>query len=201
MIYTSQSLNNERFGFSMRGGFRCAYRFEKPFIIIGAAAILADIVTVLSVWASLEEYFGYTVKITTYLANPFGYGLAVLSMAILVYLGLFMVLAYIIGVSIIRMGKRYEFHANEERFQITGKGKKGETYVIVYEDVMGVSVRERSFPLAAGGLDIIITLRNGRKHLFKLVHTSDTRAGGVVGCPFNIIRERAELLSPHDFNV
>jgi len=201
MIYTSYSLNNERFGFKMKGNFRCAYRFEKPFVIFGALAILIDAIVVLSIWASLEEYFGYSVKITTYLANPFGYGLAVLSIAIFVYLGIFLVLAYIIGLAIIRMGKKCDFLANEERFTISSKGRYSRTYVLIYEDVMGVTAKERSFPLTAGGLDITVTMKNGKKHLFKLTHTADTRSAGIVGCPFNIIQERAGLLSPHDYQV
>lgn len=201
MIYTSFSPNNERFGFSLRGSFRCAHGFEKPFICIGAALILIDIITILSIWSSLEDYFGYTVNITTYLADPFNYGTAVLAMALLVYFGLFLLLTYIIGLSIVRLGKRYEFHANEERFQIATRGKRPRTYIFIYDEVMGVSSREWSFPLSHGGIEIIITLKNGRKYTFKLIHTSDSKAGGIVGTPFNIIQERAGLLSPHDYLI
>lgn len=201
MIYTSFSPNNERFGFSLHGSFRCAHTFEKPFISLGAALILIDIIVILSIWSSLEDYFGYTVKITTYLADPFNYGTAVLAMALLVYFGLFLLLTYIIGLSILRFGKRYEFHANEERFQIATKGGRPRVYVFNYDEVMGVSSKEWGFPLSSGGIEVIITLKNGKKHSFQLLHTSDSRAGGIMGTPFNIIQERAGLLSPHDYLI
>lgn len=201
MIYTSYSPNNERFGFSLRGSFRCSHSFEKLFISLGAALILIDIIVILSIWSSLEDYFGYTVKITTYLADPFNYGTAVLAMALLVYFGLFLLLFYIIGVSVVRLGKRYEFHATEERFQISTRGRRARTYIFIYDEVMGVSAREWGFPLSLGGIEVIITLKNGKKHTFHLVHTADSRAGGIVGTPFNIIQERAGLLSPHDYLI
>ena len=201
MIYTSFNPNNERFGFSLRGSFRCAYKFEKLFICLGAALILVDIIVILTIWSSLEDFFGHTVRITTYLADPFNYGASVLAMALFVYFGLFLLITYIIAVSVMRLGKSYEFHANEERFQIATRGRHSQTYVFIYDEVMGVSSREWSFPLSHGGIEVIITLKNGKKYTFLLVHTADSRSGGIVGTPFNIIQERAGLLSPHDYLI
>ena len=199
MPYTSFTPNTERFGFSMKGSFRCAHGWDRIFIIIGALIIIGLAVIFFSLWGGLDDYFGHTVKITTYIAEPIEYGVQAVAMAVVLYADLLFIAGYISVATIMRSGRAYTFFANEQYFDICPPDK-GRHTIIYYDDVINVMYSERHFPLTAAGLDVTVVTKKGRFE-FSLIHTPQSRnAGGVTETPFNIIMERAGLVSPPSFN-
>ncbi len=199
MPYTSFTPNTERFGFSTKGTFRCAHSWSRLFVIIGVLIIIGLAVTFFSLWAGLEDYFGYTVKITTYIAKPLEYGVQALAMAIVLYTDLLCIAAYIAVTTIIRSGQAYTFFANEEYFDICPPDN-GRHTIIYYDDVINVMYSERRFPLTAAGLDVTVVTKKERFD-FRFIHTPQSKnIGGITETPFNIIMERAGLVSPPSFN-
>lgn len=198
MAYTSYSPNNERFGFQLKGSFRCAYGWERLFIIIGGIVILVVTAVIIFLWASLKDYMGSNVEVSVYIVDGISYGLTTTAMSALLVIEILLLIGYIVTIGILRVGQSYRFYANEEYFDITPPQKNARHIIIYYKDVTAVFPDERAFPLTSGGIDVTILIKNGRL-LFQTIHTSKTKANGIEETPFNIIRERAGLVPPPQF--
>lgn len=198
MAYTSFSPNNERFGFQQSGTFRCAYGWERLFIIIGGIVILAVAAAIIFLWVSLENYMGSNVEVSVYITDGISYGLTTTAMSALLVTGILLLVGYIVIIGILRVGQSYRFYANEEYFDITPPQKNARHIIIYYKDVTAVFPDERGFLLTSGGIDVTILTKNGRL-LFQTIHTSGTKAKGIEETPFNIVRERAGLVPPPQY--
>lgn len=199
MAYTSYTPNNERFGFSTRGTFRCAYGWERLFIIFGGAVILAGIAGMIIIAFMLKSLYGSNVEVSVYITDPFNYGLYAIALATVLYTTLACIAIYIFVLTAAKSGRAMTFFANEEYFDICPS--KNERHIILYYDeVIGVTADERSFPLMPSGIDItVITKRE--QYVFSYIHTDKSRANGLSETPFNIVMERAGLIPPPDMFV
>ena len=196
MAYTSYTPNNERFGFSMKGNFRCVYGWERLFIIFGGAVILAEITGMIIIASMLKDLYGSNVEISVYITDPFNYGLYAIALATTLYATLACVAIYMFVLAVAKTGRVMTFFANEEYFDIC-PSKNGRHIILYYDEVIGVTADERKFPLMPGGLDItVITKRE--QYVFSYVHPEKSKAGGLCETPFNIVMERAGLVPPPD---
>ena len=117
----------------------------------------------------------------------------------LIIIGVLGLFAFCIVVGFLRAGIDCEYKANENYMEIIEKGKYPRTIVIFYNDVIDVTASERKF-LFARGLDV--TVRTKKKtFLFRYIHNHLSKTGGLSETPFNIISERAGIVSKPRYRV
>lgn len=204
-MYTSFSPNNERFGFRLKGRFKCAFQLERTILIAGlipmALIIILMIVAIVFIgglfnpdgglkggYAEVVTEEGYPkVQFSDSAAN---YTVGMISIDFLLVLLAIFAAIYIAVIIFMRVGRYYTFDANENGMTIRFPSGREESFL--YKDVMGVTAKERKFLWASRGLDITIKTRF-KNYTYHLIHTPMSRANGISETPFNIVRERAEL--------
>lgn len=207
-MYTSFSPNDERFGFSVKGSFKCAYDSDRS-IIIGCLIALVTLIVLFIV--QLIYYFNLfdekgAIKggmIDMSAAKPkmnsnfinFAASNIVISIS-LFSLAVF-ILAFVIIIAFLNGGRSYKFHANETGFTVIYP-KKGKEELFLYDRIIGIQEEERRFIFLRSGMDVIIKTKNYSRR-FRLIHTSASRANGISETPFNIIRERIGLTQRPDY--
>lgn len=199
MAYSSYSPNEERFGFSTKGSFRVGYDSERLIVLIFLIALAAILVGMIICFALCYEMLFTPVDINAAAAgqlfgfNPAEYGLTEMGMVFLFWLEIVGIIAFCITLAVLKWGKTCTFRANENYMEIVEQGKKPRTTVIYYNDVINIAATQRKF-LFIGGLNITIyTKKNSFE--FRYSHDHLSRTGGLSETPFNIILERAELVS------
>ena len=202
MPYSSFSPNEERFGFNIKSSFRCAYENERLIVIAFLIAIGAILVGMIICFATCYEMLFTPVDInaaaTGKRANIFGfnpaeYGLSAMAMVFLFWLAIVAAIAFCIVLSILHSGRCCDFKANENYMEIITQEKYPHTYVIYYNDVIDVTASERKI-LFLSGLDINVRTKK-KTFLFRFIHTHMSKTEGLAGTPFNIICERAGIVS------
>ena len=205
MAYSSYSPNEERFGFSAQGSFRVGYDSERLIILIFLIALAAILVGMIICFALCFEMLFTPVDINAAAAagdrgerqlfgfNPAEYGLTAMGMVFLFWLEIVGIIAFCITLAVLKWGKTCTFKANENYMEIVEQGRKPRTTVIYYNDVINVTATQRKF-LFIGGLNITIYTKK-KSFDFRYSHDHLSRTGGLSETPFNIILERAELVS------
>lgn len=210
MSYTSYSPNDERFGFKMKGSFRCAYENQRSVIIAIPLIILAFVILFIVIliltrdlvmnpempdfsadapYISRMDIFGFDVAI---------YGSYLVALAAILCIVLLSIIGYCIVLAVLRAGRSYTFTATEERFIICPPEKVGPCISVNYSDVIGVFAQERKFIFAEHGLDI--TIKTKKDDIFiRYIHTPESAMKGLSETPFNIIMERAGLVPPPQY--
>ena len=205
MAYSSYSPNEERFGFSTKGSFRVGYDSERVIILIFLIALAAILVGMITCFVLCYEMLFTPVDINAAAAagdrgerqlfgfNPAEYGLTAMGMVFLFWLEIVGIIAFCIVLALLKLGKICTFKANENYMEIVEQGKNPRTTVIYYNDVINVTAAERKF-LFIGGLNITVYTKK-KSFEFRYSHDHLSRTGGLSETPFNIILERAELIS------
>ena len=205
MAYSSYSPNEERFGFSTKGSFRVGYDSERLIILIFLIALAAILVGMIICFALCCEMLFTPVDINAAAAagdrgerqlfgfNPAEYGLTEMGMVFLFWLEIVGIIAFCVTLAVLKWGKTCTFKANENYMEIVEQGRKPRTTVIYYNDVINVTATQRKF-LFIGGLNITIYTKK-KSFEFRYSHDHLSRTGGLSETPFNIILERAELVS------
>ncbi|MBR4111544.1 MAG: hypothetical protein IKK53_00770 [Ruminiclostridium sp.] len=205
MAYSSYSPNEERFGFSTAGSFRVGYDSERVIILTFLIALAAILVGMITCFALCFEMLFTPVDINAAAAagdrgerqlfgfNPAEYGLTAMGMVYLFWLEIVGIIAFCITLAVLKWGKTCTFKANENYMEIVEQGKKLRTTVIYYNDVINITAAQRKF-LFIGGLNITIYTKK-KSFEFRYSHDHLSRTGGLSETPFNIILERAELVS------
>lgn len=212
MAYTSYSPNDERFGFKMKGSFRCAYENQRVIILwflIGLAFFAIAFVVILfavremvmnpelpdfdasDVYISRMDIWGFDVAV---------YGSYLVAMIAIICIEGLGLMAFCITLGLLRTGERYLFVANENYFEIIPPKEELPHFVVNYNDVVMVYGEERKFIFAEHGLDVTIKMKKG-SYFFRYIHTPHSRLNGLSGTPFNIIMERAELIRKPDIRI
>lgn len=202
MAYSSYSPNEERFGFSTKGSFRIAYDSERVIVtvfLISLAALLAGMIICFALCYEMlftpvdveraatgqrRDIFGF---------NPVEYGLSAMGMVFLFWLEIVGLIAFAVTLTFLKTGKTCTFKANENYMEIVKQSKNPETTVIFYNDVINVTATERKF-LFLGGINVTIYTKQDFLE-FRYIHDHLSKTGGLSETPFNIIMERAELVS------
>ncbi len=205
MAYSSYSPNEERFGFSTKGSFRIAYDSERVIVtvfLISLGVLLAGMVIC---FATCYEMLFTPVDINAAAAaaergerqlfgfNPVEYGLSAMAMVFLFWLEIVGLIAFAVTLTFLKTGKTCTFKANENYMEIVKQSKNPETTVIFYNDVINVTSSERKF-LFLGGINVTVYTKQNAFE-FRYVHDHLSKTGGLSETPFNIICERAELVS------
>lgn len=214
-MYTSYGINNERFGFSAKGSFRCAYENQRPIIIVFPIimAVLA-VIWVITFLITRDMVLNQTpvdlAQISVYQTAKIGvlmfgfdtavYGTNVIALVVILCLMGITLLAYGIILGILRSGRIYTFSADDSYFEIKPPDKNTPAIFIRYDDVIMVYGEERKFIFAEHGLDITIQTK-GKNYFFRYVHTPESRINGLSETPFNILMERAGLIQKPDFLI
>ncbi len=205
MAYSSYSPNEERFGFSTSGGFRVAYDSERVIVTAFLIALAALAVGALICFVLCYEMLFTPVDINAAAAagergerqlfgfNVGEYGLSAMAMVFLVWLEIAGLIAFAITLGLLKTGKGCDFKANENYMEIVEQGKNPRTTVIYYNDVINVTCTERKF-LFLGGLNVTIYTKQNFFE-YRYIHNHLSKMGGLSETPFNIICERAELIS------
>ncbi len=205
MAYSSYSPNEERFGFSAKGSFKCGYDSERVIIITGLAVLALIFVGMIICFATCYDMLFTTVDIekaaqqvgegsrNIFGFNPAEYGVTAMAMIFLFWLEIVGIIAFCIVLALLKMGKVCTFKANENYMEIVEQGKNPRTTVIYYNDVINVTASERKF-LFIGGLNITVYTKQNMFE-FRYSHDHLSKIGGLSETPFNIIMERAELVS------
>ncbi len=209
-MYTSINPISDRFGFKVNGTFRCAYRNERVILIAGLVPIAVLVVlTVISVieYSGLFDPNG-AIKDGLFVvimdggeaavrATPgfINFSVGIWSFGFTAILLAALLLAYVVLVFVMRAGRSYKFEANENGMSIIFPDGSEESFL--FKDVIAVKDAERRFLYGSRGLNVTVRTKS-RDYTYCLVHTPLSRANGVVGTPFNIVMERAELTSPKD---
>ena len=205
MAYSSYSPNEERFGFSIKSSFRCGYENERLIVIIFLIAIAAMLIGAAVCFATASGMLFTPVDVNAAAdaiekgeRNFIGFnaveyaGLSVLQIALICgALGLIVVFCVVAG--ILRWGRRCDFKANENYMELVLQGRYPRTIVIYYNDVISVTASERKF-LFLSGLDVTVQTKK-KTFLFRFIHDHLSKNGGLSETPFNIICERAEIVS------
>ncbi len=205
MAYSSYSPNEERFGFSTSGSFRLAYDSERVIITIFLIALAAFAVGAVICFALCYEMLFTPVDIDAAAAaaergsrqifgfNPVEYGLSAMAMVFLVWLEIVGLIAFAITLGLLKTGKSCDFKANENYMEINEQGKNPRTTVIFYNDVINVTATERKF-LFLGGINVTVYTKQNMFE-YRYIHNHLSKTGGLCETPFNIICERANLVS------
>lgn len=207
-MYTSFDKIQDRFGFSMSGSFRCAYKNTRPWIlagliVLGAVAALTFvnfayiIVLLMNAPASSAQRFNEIISgglgEIMHGLNLFGdlasIGFGMVGTAFGIFLFLIALIAFIIMCATLRTGQEYTFKADEKLFTIIYPKKTDKTLAIEYDYILGLKYEEWKFIFAPKCLDVTIQTKEG-DFSFRVVHTPMSRANGITETPFNIIRER-----------
>lgn len=210
MSFTSYSPNNERFGFKMRGSFRVAYENQRPIIITIPLILLAFVILFVVILFLTKELimnpempdfsdptisrmdmWGFDVAV---------YGSYLVALCAILCIVILGAIGYCIILAVLKVGRTYTFTATEEKFIICPPEKVGACISINYADVIGISAQERKFIFAEHGVDITIKTKKGEIFL-RYIHTPESAIKGLSETPFNIIMERAEIVSKPDFLV
>lgn len=214
-MYTSYGISNERFGFSAKGSFRCAYENQRPIIIafpiiMAALAVIWIVVFIVTKEMVLNRTPVDLADISVYQKAKIGvlmfgfdtavYGTNVIALAVILCLIGLTALGYGITLGILRSGRIYTFSADDNYFEIKPPDKNSPTIFIKYDDVIMVYGEERKFIFAEHGLDITIQAK-GKNYFFRYVHTPESRNKGLSETPFNILMERAGLIQKPDFLI
>ena len=211
-MYTSLGKANDRFGFKQTGQFRCTYKNDRLFAIIGGVVVLlfAGLLVFNFIW--LAGAFGSDGNIgsivdTERLYDTAAQGgmmmnifssdfISVSATFIASGFGIFIlsifVALYILLLFILHRGKKYEFTANEERFIVTYPPNMHRTDAYKYEDVLGVTWKTYKFPLLPECYDITVSTRN-RTYEYRVILNRLARVNGIIETPFNFIRERTGI--------
>lgn len=205
MAFTSFSPNDERFGFSTKGSFRCAYENQRLIIIgffialsvlvVGAVITLIAAYNMVTTPPKIEEFDGDIWGFDRAI-----YGSYVIAVAAMICLILMTLIAFAITLTVLHAGQIHEFKANETYFEIIPPDPTIPHIIIYYDDVIMVYAEERKFLLTEHGLDVTVRTKKGNL-FFRYVHTTESKLKGLSDTPFNIIQERAGLVSRPDFNI
>lgn len=205
MAYSSYSPNEECFGFSTSGSFKCAYDSERVIIIAFLISLAALLVGMIICFALCYEMLFTPVDINAAAAaaergerqifgfNPVEYGLSAMGMFFLFWLEIVGLIAFAITLAFLKTGITCTFKANENYMEINEQGKNPRTTVIFYNDVINVTATERKF-LFLGGINVTVYTKQNVFE-FRYIHNHLSKTGGLAETPFNIIMERAELVS------
>lgn len=209
-MYTSFSPNDERFGFSVRGNFRCAYDSDRS-IIIGCLIALGTLIVLFII--QLVYYFnlfdekgaikGGIIDLSP--AKPkmnnnfINFAASNIAISMSLFLIAACILAFVIIIAFLNGGRSYKFHANETGFTVIYP-RNGKEELFLYNKVIGISTEERRFIFLRRGIDVIIKTKNYSKR-YRLIHTPASRANGISETPFNIIRERIGLVNRPEFHI
>ena len=206
MAYSSYSPNEERFGFSTSGSFKCAYDSERVIVIAFLISLAALLVGMIICFALCYEMLFTPIDLDkateaamqgsrggVFGFNPAEYGLSAMGMVFLFYLEIAGLIAFAVTLAFLKTGKTCTFKANENYMEINSLGKNPETTVIFYNDVINVTATERKF-LFLGGINVTIYTKQDFFE-FRYIHDHLSKTGGLSETPFNIIMERAELVS------
>ena len=208
MAYTSFSPNDERFGFSTKGSFRCAYENQR-LVIIGffialAVMVVGAVIILIAAWDMLttppdvSNYDG--TRIGLFAFNTGIYGSYVIAVAAIVIIIILTLIAFAITLTVLHAGRIHNFKANENYFEIIPPDPTIPHIIINYDDVIMVYAEERKFLFTEHGLDITVRTKKGNL-FFRYVHTVESKLNGLSDTPFNILMERAGLVSRPDFNI
>ena len=208
-MYTSFSPNDERFGFSVKGNFRCAYDSDRS-IIIGCLIALGTLIVLFII--QLVYYFnlfdekgaikGGIIDLSP--AKPkmnnnfINFAASNIAISMSLFLIAACILAFVIIIAFLNGGRSYKFHANETGFTVIYP-KKGKEELFLYDRIIGIQEEERRFIFLRSGMDVIIKTKNYSRR-FRLIHTSASRANGISETPFNIIKERIGLTQRPDYH-
>lgn len=208
MAYTSFSPNDERFGFKTRGSFRCAYENQRLIIIgffialavmaVGAIIILIAVGEMVTTPPDPSSYDG--TRIGLFAFNTGIYGSYVIAVAAIIIVIIMTLIAFAITLAVLHAGRIHEFKANEAYFEVIPPDPTIPHIIIYYDDVIMVYAEERKFIFAEHGLDVTIRTKKGNI-LFRYIHTAESDMKGLSETPFNIIQERAGLVSRPEFRV
>lgn len=205
MAYSSYSPNEERFGFSAKGGFRVAYDSERIIVTVFLAALAVFAIGAVICFALCYEMLFTPVDINAAAAagergerqlfgfNPAEYGLSAMAMVFLVWLEIVGLIAFAITLGLLKTGINCDFKANENYMEIVEHGKNPRTTVIYYNDVINVTSAQRKF-LFLSGINVTIYTKQSVFE-YRYIHNHLSKIGGLSETPFNIICERAELVS------
>lgn len=203
--YSTFSPLDDRFGFKTNGTFKCAYDSERVVVLLFFALILlfivggcicavvgvgmlntpVDIESAISAADQAERnFFGFDTRV---------YGVFIISMVIFFIMAVLSAAALLMAVAVLKSGIPYSFRADENRMEIIKQGKHRKIIVINYDDVINVDFRERKF-IFLGGLDVWVCTKN-KVYEFRYIHSRLSRVCGLSETPFNIICERAGLVS------
>jgi len=208
-MYTSFGKANDRFGFEMRGSFRCAYAKDRIVVAVSLAVIGLWIVLIIInviTYAYQMTHMGAAVsqalndviyhgtgeqdpKITTWGAAIEAGFTMITTWLGLVFLAIF-ITAFIIILKVLHTGRKYSFSADEQKFVVTYPPKMNRKDEIIYDDVLGFKWEERKSVFAPKCFDIEITARD-KVYEYRVVLTKIARVNGITETPFNIVRERA----------
>lgn len=206
MFYTSFSPNEERFGFSTRGSFKCAFANER-LVAIGIYAYTGILLFLIGaqIYSFINLFDLRTGALKDGMFDPeagkvsggfaaFGsHGFTALFVLIIIAVSFIVILAITL---ILKNGRNYYFSANDREFKITAPS--GRETVLPYEDIIGITFNERKFFLASKGIDITIRTKTDA-HIFRYIHTPISKVNGITHTPFNIIRERTGLIKKPDY--
>lgn len=206
MAYSSYSPNEERFGFSTSGSFKCAYDSERVIVITFLIALVVFAVGIVVCFALCYEMLFTPVDIGKaadaashgersgiFGFNPAEYGITAMAMVFLFWLEIVGIIGFCITLALLKMGKVCTFKANENYMEIVEQGKNPRTTVIYYNDVLNVTASERKSPFLGGLVITVYTKKSAFE--FRYIHDHLSKTGGLSETPFNIICERAELVS------
>ena len=206
--YSSYSPNDERFGFHTAGYFRCSYKHERLGLIIGMCVIAAWLILIIMNFAGLFSLFDDSGTLKGGLVDVEGiqhgniheaqvlsddfikFGTYNIANAAGIIVLVLLVGGFIVLFSLLKVGGKYYYTADEEKFTVTRP--KGEKDTIVYTEVLAVHGEERRFPFAVKGLDVTVYTKSGQ-YFYQFIHTPLSRTSGISETPFHIIMERAEL--------
>ena len=209
-MYTSYSPNNERFGFSIKGNFRCAYDSDRS-IIIGCLIALGTLIVLFII--QLVYYFnlfdekgaikGGIIDLSPSIPKMNSNFINFAASNIVISVSLFSLAAFILTFAVIiaflNGGRNYKFSANETGFTVIYP-KKGKEELFLYDKIIGIHEEERKFIFLRSGMDVVIKTKSYTRR-FRLIHTSASRANGISETPFNIIRERIGLVKRPDYHI
>ena len=205
MAYSSYSPNEERFGFSTSGSFKCAYESERVIVIAFLISLGVLLLGILISFVLCYELLFTPVDINAAAAagecgerqifgfNPAEYGLTAIGMVFLFWLEIVGIIAFAITLAVLKTGITCTFKANENYMEIVEQVKNPRTTVIFYNDVINVTATERKFLFLSGINVTVYTKQNFFE--YRYIHNHLSKTGGLSETPFNIIMERAELVS------
>ncbi len=205
MAYSSYSPNEERFGFSTSGSFKCAYDSERVIVIAFLISLGVLLLGILINFVLCYELLFTPVDINAAAAagerverqifgfNPAEYGLTAIGMVFLFWLEIVGIIAFAITLAVLKTGITCTFKANENYMEIVEQVKNPRTTVIFYNDVINVTATERKFLFLSGINVTVYTKQNFFE--YRYIHNHLSKTGGISETPFNIIMERAELVS------
>ncbi len=208
-MYTSFSPNNERFGFFVKGSFKCAYDSDRSIIIGSLIALVTLIVLFIvqlvyffnlfdengAIKGGIVDMNGAYPKMNS---NYINFAASNIVISVSLFLIALSILTFLIIIGFLNSRRSYKFSANETGFTVIYP-KKGKEELFLYDRVIGISVEERRFIFLRKGMDVIIKTKNYSRR-FRLIHTSASRANGISETPFNIIKERIGLTQRPDYH-